>query len=67
MFFNRTLLDWANYDISNRTKYDATVSSGLAIMANNKYVVKPEKKVKEINVNFARYNNRGMISTMLTK
>ena len=67
MFFNRTLLDWANYDISNRTKFDATVSSGLAIMANNKYVVKPEKKVKEINVNFARYNNRGMISTMLTK
>tara|TARA_B100001057_G_scaffold146640_1_gene146610 strand:- start:8962 stop:11241 length:2280 start_codon:yes stop_codon:yes gene_type:complete len=67
MFFNRTLLDWANYDISNRTKFDASVSSGLAIMANNKYVVKPEKKVKEINVNFARYNNRGMTSTMLRK
>ena len=43
----RTLLDWANYDISNRTKFDATVSSGFAIMANNKYVKKPDKSVKE--------------------
>ena len=49
MYFTRTLLDWANYDISNRTKFDATVSSGFAIMANNKYVKKPDKDVKEIN------------------
>lgn len=65
MYFTRTLLDWANYDISNRTKFDATVSSGFAIMANNKYVTKPQKSVKEINVTFAKYNNGGLNSTIL--
>ena len=65
MHFTRTLLDWANYDISNRTKFDATVSSGFAIMANNRYVTKPEKSVKEINVTFAKYNNGGRTSTIL--
>ena len=67
MYFNRTLIDWANYDISKRTKFDATVSSGLAIMANQKYVSKPEKVGKEINVNFAKYNNNGLFSSILRK
>ena len=65
MYFNRTLQDWANYDISNRTKFDATVSSGLALMATQKYVVKQKKPTKEINLNFARYNNSGTLSKML--
>lgn len=65
MYFNRTLLDWANYDISNRTKFDATVSSGLAIMANQKYVIKAQRKDTEINVNFARYNNTGTVSSII--
>ena len=65
MYFNRTLLDWANYDIAKRTKYDATVSSGLALMANQKYLVKPEKTNKIINVNFAKYNNKGLVSSIL--
>ena len=34
MFFNKTLIDWAKFDINNRTKHDASISSGLAIMAN---------------------------------
>ena len=65
MYFTRTLLDWANYDISKRTKFDATVSSGLAIMANQKYVVKPQKNNTEINVNFAKYNNGGIVSSII--
>ena len=65
MYFNRTLLDWANYDIQKRTKFDATVSSGLALMANQKYLVKPEKTNKIINVNFAKYNNKGLVSSIL--
>jgi hypothetical protein len=65
MYFSRTLLDWANYDINKRTKFDATVSSGLAIMATQKYVVKPQKNNTEINVNFARYNNSGSVSTII--
>jgi len=65
MYFTRTLLDWANYDINNRTKFDATVSSGLAIMANQKYVLKPQKNSIEINVNFAKYNNGGIVSSII--
>jgi len=65
MYFTRTLLDWANYDIHKRTKFDATVSSGLAIMATQRYVVKPPKKSNEINVTFARYNNSGLTSSIL--
>ena len=34
-------------------------------MANNKYVKKPDKSVKEINVTFAKYNNGGITSTIL--
>jgi hypothetical protein len=34
MPFVRTLEDWARFDISNRTAFDATISSGLAVMAN---------------------------------
>lgn len=65
MYFNRTLLDWANYDISNRTKFDATISSGLAIMANQTYVVKQVRNNKEIMFNFARYSNKGLHSELL--
>ena len=65
MFFNKTLLDWANYDINKRTKYDATVSSGFAVMATNKYVVKPQNKRKDIIVKFARYSNKGGQSSLL--
>jgi len=62
VYFSRTLQDWANYDIQKRTKFDATVSSGLAIMANQKYVVNNKKISNEINVNFAKYNNKGLVS-----
>lgn len=67
MYFNRTLIDWANYDINKRTKFDASVSSGLALMANQKYVAKAQKVSKEINVNFAKYNNSGLFSSILKK
>lgn len=67
MYFNRTLIDWANYDIAKRTKFDATVSSGFAIMANQKYLVKTQETNNEINVNFAKYNNSGLISSIRKK
>ena len=37
----RTLEDWAKFNINNRTKHDASISSGLAIMACNKNKYKP--------------------------
>jgi hypothetical protein len=57
MVFTRTLEDWAKFDISNRTKYDASISSGLAIMATQKHLYLPEQKLSKIKVNFARYSN----------
>ena len=62
MPFSRTLDDWAKFDISNRTKFDASISSGLAIMACQKHLYQPTKKESKIIVNFARYNNKGTIS-----
>jgi hypothetical protein len=65
MPFIRTLEDWARFDINNRTRFDATISSGLAIMANQKHLYTPEKKESKISINFARYNNRGKISEII--
>jgi hypothetical protein len=67
MPFARTLEDWAKFDISNRTKYDATISSGLAIMANQKQVYLPEKKESKISINFARYTNDGTRSEIIRR
>lgn len=67
MYFNRTLEDWARFDINNRTKFDATISSGLAIMANQKHLYQPEKKETKISINFARYNNKGFQSELVNR
>jgi len=62
--FNKTLNDWARFDINNRTKFDATISSGLAIMACNKdlYRPRPERTTANVSFGFKKYNNKGMLS-----
>ena len=65
MFFQRTLEDWAKFDISNRTKYDAAISSGLAVMANQKHLYTPSKQKSKISINFARYNNASTQSRLI--
>jgi hypothetical protein len=65
MPFTRTLEDWAKFDINDRTKHDASISSGLAIMANQKHVYLPEKKESKISVNFAKYANTGNQSQII--
>lgn len=65
MLFTRTLEDWAKFDIDNRTKFDASISSGLAIMANQKHLYLPEKKESKIILNFARYSNDGTNSQLI--
>jgi len=65
MAFTRTLEDWAKFDINDRTKFDATISSGLAIMANQKHLYVPEKKESKIIINFARYTNDGETSRLI--
>jgi len=46
MYFNRTLEDWINFRIDNRTQYDLTISSGLALLAAQRV---KKKKVKKDN------------------
>jgi hypothetical protein len=41
MYFNRTLEDWIGFKIDKRTKFDLTISSGLALLAAQKS--KPKK------------------------
>ena len=67
IYFNKTLNDWAKFDINKRTKFDATISSGLAIMACNRHLYAPNAKVKKekVNINIKRYNNHGVSSKLI--
>jgi hypothetical protein len=67
MYFNNTLNDWAKFDINKRTKFDAAISSGLAIMACNKNLYAPNQDRTKLKVNFniARYKNDGSTSKLI--
>jgi hypothetical protein len=67
MYFNTTLNDWAKFDINKRTKFDATISSGLAIMACNRHLYRPNPNVEKqkLNINISRYDNRGFMSKII--
>jgi hypothetical protein len=61
MYFQKTLEDWARFNINNRTKHDASISSGLAIMACNKHMYAPSTPYEKpkFELGFKRYNNNG--------
>jgi len=67
MYFNRTLNDWSKFDINRRTKFDATISSGLAIMACNRNLYAPNANIEKqkVNISFARYANDGTRSQII--
>ena len=67
MYFNRTLNDWAKFDITKRTKFDASISSGLAIMACNRNLYAPNAKIEKqaISLNVGRYQNKGNTSRLI--
>ena len=46
MYFNSTLEDWIGFKINDRTKFDLTISSGLALLAAQK------EKIKKVASNF---------------
>jgi len=64
VYFQRTLEDWARFNINNRTSHDASISSGLAIMACNRNRYAPVNKVvrKNISLGFKKYDNSGSYS-----
>jgi len=67
LYFNDLLNDWSKFDINKRTKYDASISSGLAIMANNRHLYAPNAKVEKpkININISKYSNTGSNSQII--
>ena len=68
MYFQKTLEDWATFDINNRTKHDATISSGLAIMACNKNRYRPNALInlQKFNLGIKTYDNTGYTSKINT-
>jgi len=67
MYFQRTLEDWARFNINNRTSHDASISSGLALMACNKnrYIPTAVREYKSIDLGIKRYDNKGSMSKMI--
>ena len=67
MYFNETLNDWAKFDINKRTKHDASISSGLAVMACNRHLYKPvaDRQKQKLNLGIARYDNQGFASKII--
>jgi hypothetical protein len=67
MYFQKTLNDWARFNINDRTKHDASISSGLAIMACNKHMYTPVYAIEKIAValNFKKYDNNGNSSKII--
>ena len=67
MYFNETLNDWSKFDINNRTKFDAAISSGLAVMACNKDLYRPNAPIQKrtMKVKFAKYRQEGNLSEII--
>ena len=67
IYFQRTLEDWAAFDINNRTTHDASISSGLALMACNKnrYAPVSRRKRESIDLGIKKYDNRGSLSKII--
>jgi hypothetical protein len=67
LYFNELLNDWSRFDITKRTKHDASISSGLAIMANNRHLYRPNAKVEKpkLNLNISKYSNTGTNSQII--
>ena len=67
IYFNKTLNDWSKFNINNRTKFDASISSGLAVIACNRhlYVPKKQRTTKMLDFEFKKYNNQGSFSKII--
>ena len=69
IYFQRTLEDWAKFNINNRTKHDASISSGLALMACNKHRYAPSNrrpKLAPMDLGIKKYDNKGSTSKIIS-
>ena len=69
VYFNETLNDWARFDINKRTKFDAAIRSGLAIMGCNRHLYSPKSPSHKpkLNLNIGKYNQDGFSSSLIKK
>ena len=69
LYFNDLLNDWSKFDINKRTKFDATISSGLAIMACNRHLYTPNAKIEKpkLNIHISKYTNKGNMSQIIKR
>ena len=69
LYFNALLNAWSRFDINKRTKHDASIRSGLAIMANNRHLYAPNAKVEkpQLNISMSKYKNTGDVSQIIKK
>ena len=69
LYFNELLNDWSRFDINKRTKHDASISSGLAIMANNRHLYAPNAKIEKqpLSIHISKYSNTGGMSKIIKK
>lgn len=58
MYFNRTLEDWIGFNIDDRTKFDMTISAGLALLGSQKAVKEVKKSDMSEKVFLRRYKSR---------
>ncbi len=67
VYFNETLNDWAKFNINKRTKHDASISSGLAVMACNRNLYKPtaDRIIQPLNLTVSKYSNDGLSSKII--
>lgn len=64
MPFNRTLTHWKDVDPDNRTKYDAYISSSLALLANQKAIAIKQTEIKR-TLQIKTYSNAGRQSRLI--
>ena len=64
VFFYELLKDWLEFDVNNRTKYDASMASGFTLLASQKYT-KPKVEIKTSQPFVRKYSNNGKISKII--
>ena len=62
-YFMETLKDWLAFDINNREKHDASISSGYALMGLNRAKLTPVPEIKPITIGLTTYSQNGYHSS----
>ena len=66
MPFSRTLRQWKNTDPSKRGKFDAYISSSLAVIGTQtRITTAPTQEIKPMRIPFKKYDNSGNVSIAL--